>query len=59
MIRIIRQGQELRRMTCISCGCVFEFTDDEIHYDDEFFPQTVKCPHCKRWLSVPFHSDDE
>ena len=56
MIKIIKHGTGFREITCKYCGCIFEFTDDEIKYDDEFFPRVVRCPDCNQWLSIPFHS---
>ena len=53
MIKIIKSGTRQTK-TCLNCGCVFSFEDEDIRKEDIFgdplhrgFRRTIKCPQCK------------
>lgn len=54
MINIIRHGYKIYRVTCLSCGCIFEFTDDDIYAaqssNGNYFQ--VKCPDCHKFINA-------
>ena len=52
MIKIIKPGTR-QTTTCLNCGCIFSFEDEDIQKEDNFnhpmtrFRKIIKCPQCK------------
>lgn len=51
MIKIIKSGTRQTK-TCLNCGCVFSFEDEDIQGVDTGHPiagyhTSIKCPQCK------------
>lgn len=45
MIKILKQGNENYRATCTSCGCEFEYENEDV------WGNLVKCPCCGKYVA--------
>lgn len=48
MIRVIKHGKKIYTVTCRRCGCVFEFTNDDINdnHSSNGDYVSINCPEC-------------
>lgn len=51
MYKIIKHGNTHKRIECTKCGCVFEFTGDEV-YHEGWGKYTVECPECEHEINA-------
>ena len=54
MINIIRHGNKIYKVTCGGCGCIFEFTDEDIipaETANGDYVQ-VRCPDCNKAINA-------
>lgn len=54
MINIIRHGNKIYKVTCPTCGCIFEFTDEDIDIAETSNGDYVqiRCPDCNRAINA-------
>lgn len=46
MIKVIKHGNTHKRIECPRCGCIFEFTGDDV-YPVGLGKHMVECPECE------------
>ncbi len=53
MIRVIKHGTQIYTVTCRRCGCVFEFTNEDIvdEQSDNGEYVSIRCPDCQNRIT--------